>query len=559
MLAHLKVDTDDNVWFLWVSSIRTAQRPGSQNKEMSSKSAPLQLDSQVRVPGSISLTNSVSRVNPAVLAKDWTCPCCGSDTQSDRKHSVAYKTIMFHFAQLQSLVAEYRRLGIPESKSLLMSSQIKGDKKVDLGMTPEFGNLTFLNKHERIMLSKFTSVGIGKGETVSYGWLMQQDIPPLLSQMHPKLTVEDYHRFRRDPLFLYKTLNVCVECYLVFANSASLELRPTTCKVDLQRTLTPGQRPGTTSLFSSYGLNPGESVDGSDSNITVGARDRLTRTAKNFATRSRFDRSLSRAASAPLKTMQRPPSQLGFSLAPSPSNSQLDQSSMREESVISMLGATGAPAFPASIISSPSFGNINSPQASLFGVGDLASMSHMGALSSSKQVLASLKPPDKLPSSDNLPLSSDPLLNSAFKSLRSLQQSQNLFKSHTMKTMSLESFSPLATRPPRSPYGNVPPGVKPTKAHHMTKSQKKIVPPLKPKFPPSPLGMDRLRNPGSPSKTDLNSTNKSLNKNKVTKRRRNPRKMRKEDIEFKKETEEYTKFLEDQLERAKTRNLVPLV
>lgn len=42
-------------------------------------------------------------------------------------------------------------------------------------------------------------------------------IPPMLRHLHPKLSANVYQRYRKDPLFLYKTSLVCEDCYLVFA------------------------------------------------------------------------------------------------------------------------------------------------------------------------------------------------------------------------------------------------------------------------------------------------------------------------------------------------------
>ncbi|CAM9487733.1 unnamed protein product, partial [Discosporangium mesarthrocarpum] len=75
---------------------------------------------------------------------------------------------------------------------------------------------------------------------VGFGQLVKEDapnmshitaedvvIPPVIRQLHPKLAARSYKRHRQDPLFLYKTASVCEECYLVFAELASLAFRAT--------------------------------------------------------------------------------------------------------------------------------------------------------------------------------------------------------------------------------------------------------------------------------------------------------------------------------------------
>lgn len=46
-------------------------------------------------------------------------------------------------------------------------------------------------------------------------------IPPILRHLHPKLTANVFGRYRRDPLFVYKTTRVCEDCFLVFAELGS--------------------------------------------------------------------------------------------------------------------------------------------------------------------------------------------------------------------------------------------------------------------------------------------------------------------------------------------------
>eukprot|EP00941_MAST-03F_sp_MAST-3F-sp1_P000204 g204.t1 len=50
-------------------------------------------------------------------------------------------------------------------------------------------------------------------------------IPPVVSTVHPKLAVDDYLRYRRDPLFLFKTTSVCENCFLAYADIAVADMR----------------------------------------------------------------------------------------------------------------------------------------------------------------------------------------------------------------------------------------------------------------------------------------------------------------------------------------------
>lgn len=47
-------------------------------------------------------------------------------------------------------------------------------------------------------------------------------IPPIIRKAHPTLTVSVYDKYRRDPLFLYKTIRLCEGCFLAYAELATI-------------------------------------------------------------------------------------------------------------------------------------------------------------------------------------------------------------------------------------------------------------------------------------------------------------------------------------------------
>jgi hypothetical protein len=61
-------------------------------------------------------------------------------------------------------------------------------------------------------------------------------IPPILHNIHYKLSQQNYARCKHDPLFLYKTVQVCEACYLVYAEFMTMLLR---MGQDLTKLLTP--------------------------------------------------------------------------------------------------------------------------------------------------------------------------------------------------------------------------------------------------------------------------------------------------------------------------------
>jgi len=46
-------------------------------------------------------------------------------------------------------------------------------------------------------------------------------IPPIIRHVHPELSLSVYKKYRRDPLFMYKTVVVCEDCFLVYAELSS--------------------------------------------------------------------------------------------------------------------------------------------------------------------------------------------------------------------------------------------------------------------------------------------------------------------------------------------------
>jgi hypothetical protein len=51
-------------------------------------------------------------------------------------------------------------------------------------------------------------------------------------QAHPNMAAAEYRRYRRDPLFLYKSTTICEDCWLVYAETSgasSTSLGTTNC------------------------------------------------------------------------------------------------------------------------------------------------------------------------------------------------------------------------------------------------------------------------------------------------------------------------------------------
>jgi hypothetical protein len=203
MVINFKVDSRDRIWLLWSSSIRLTsehkQAPISIGNAAETKQA-VSIDSIVQLPPYVKLVDkaSHSEAEPESLA----CVCCVSCAKvatSDQFHPVQYKTIITHFERLLSLLQVDTETGLlkwPPAPEVIAAAGGVG-----------FGNL--LSHQER-----------NKQEPRD----INVTLPPIIRKVHPKLTPAMYRKYRRDPLFMYKTVAVCEDCFLVYAELANSPL-----------------------------------------------------------------------------------------------------------------------------------------------------------------------------------------------------------------------------------------------------------------------------------------------------------------------------------------------
>ena len=155
------------------------------------------------------------------------CPSCGNRGDLDHMYDVQYKTLVDHYEQLLLLlglkpmktpdaggegggaVAAVPRESVWPPKSLVQSAA--GGVGIS-GLYPD--------DSKRGGGSGSGGGGDGDGSRTSRLPTVGR-IPPIIAKAHPKLSPADYRRYRRDPLFLYKTMTVCEDCFLVYATVAS--------------------------------------------------------------------------------------------------------------------------------------------------------------------------------------------------------------------------------------------------------------------------------------------------------------------------------------------------
>ena len=224
LAVNLKVDPNDKIWFLWCTSCRVEHTgnisPRSRKMRSSSLAqSSVNIDALMRVPKNVRITNMSlqpgKKMVPAGSVKLFDCPSCGRAVQPEMKHNVNYKTVVGHFDQLLVVIG---------------AGQFGGDPR-QLSWPPE-----------PEVMSALGGVGLGGAQGPfgkdphGHGGKKKHhhhhgpppmppaedlEIPPVLRQAHPKMTCNEYRRYRKDPLFLYKQIYVCEDCWLVYAETIS--------------------------------------------------------------------------------------------------------------------------------------------------------------------------------------------------------------------------------------------------------------------------------------------------------------------------------------------------
>ena len=116
-------------------------------------------------------------------------------------HPVQYKIIIAHFEQLLNLLKDdsgTTQVNWPPSNEVMLA----------VGGVGGFGDI--LHQEQSRQESQDVIV------------------PPIIRKIHPKLAPSVYIKYRRDPLFMYKTVAVCEDCFLVYAELLNSAHRPTT-------------------------------------------------------------------------------------------------------------------------------------------------------------------------------------------------------------------------------------------------------------------------------------------------------------------------------------------
>lgn len=201
MVVNFKVDGNGRIWILWSDSVRL-ESVSRENTSILSKdsnsslqgsvSEPLNMATLVELPASTKLSQVPNHSTTSKLdnkMKVASCPSCSKEDFDLHFQAVTYKTIIQHF----------------ETTIDMLRSHADSPSKV---WPPE---------HRFIKAAG----GIGFGKLSPRVTEESLNIPPIIRQVHPKLRVKGFQMYRSDPSFLFKTCNVCEDCYLAFAQLTS--------------------------------------------------------------------------------------------------------------------------------------------------------------------------------------------------------------------------------------------------------------------------------------------------------------------------------------------------
>lgn len=228
MILNFKVDSRDKVWLLHTTSIRTTEAhplssfntgsDGTLIEKNFVERTLININSTVCIPSSIELNANPRHDKYGQRESRLLCLSCNNETVESRRQPVTYKSIINHYDHILHIITiKCDNMAISSSASAStanLSVQWPPDPEIiDAAGGVGFGCMTQIS-------DKLTKSEITRDNESNV-----LRIPPIIRFLHPKLSYMAYRKCRVDPLFLYKNVNVCESCYLVYAEFAIMLLR----------------------------------------------------------------------------------------------------------------------------------------------------------------------------------------------------------------------------------------------------------------------------------------------------------------------------------------------
>lgn len=185
LALNFKVDDRDRLWLLFASSVRLrdelkksaklSKADATRLAEQGFANTPLELNLTLQVPQHVRQARTTSR--PVVLQCKCRCPICSDLVADGEFFDIPYK-----------LMIEYEEQQAGSQKPL-----------------PEAENAPWPMSIEEVAQSSGSNAPA-------------QDVPEVFRILHPRLTAEEYSRYRHDMVFLYRTVAICEACYVRYSS-----------------------------------------------------------------------------------------------------------------------------------------------------------------------------------------------------------------------------------------------------------------------------------------------------------------------------------------------------
>lgn len=236
IVLNFKVDSRDKIWMLYSTSIRSMDMLEYIPPVGAPRRSLVNLDSVVSLAPTVHLNPSKS-YQKIIPKQRKQCLSCGNEVLEELRHSVAYKHVMRHYEHVLLLL---RSLNPPSSTAksgvrtpIASSNNSHVTTAITVPWPPNdeiihaTGGVGFgcLHLDDPDYDPTAPKRRLNTPTSIKYKRIEDIEIPPILAYLHPKLTTETYKRCRPDPLFQQKTLLVCEDCYLVYAEFATMLLR----------------------------------------------------------------------------------------------------------------------------------------------------------------------------------------------------------------------------------------------------------------------------------------------------------------------------------------------
>lgn len=228
MVLHLRSDADDRLWLLWCSSLRLVKLNAS---ESTATMRPLDIVNDAQVPAfvqfgqqpqpSMLLQHEQSEwtSSSAIVAAAGQCLSCGMHMDRNRLLQTTYKAIVEHFTRFIKFL---RSTGASQTDQQVIEWP-PDPRFVAAAGGVGFGIISFMegcnNKPKKPSPAKGAVPLVH--HSISHRELI---IPPVIQYLHPTFSVDDFERHRSDPIFLHKSVAVCEDCCLVYADYSTTAL-----------------------------------------------------------------------------------------------------------------------------------------------------------------------------------------------------------------------------------------------------------------------------------------------------------------------------------------------